>query len=97
MPPAALRRLFLILGMGIGISGALAGAGLGLGVSWVLDATQALPLPRGVFVVSAVPFKVRPEAVLSVLGIAVALTVLASWLPARAVSRREPAEGLRYE
>ncbi|MCP4896425.1 MAG: ABC transporter permease [bacterium] len=97
MAPASLRRLFLALGMGIGISGALVGAGLGLSVSWLLDATQALPLPRGVFVVSAVPFRVRPEAVLSVLGIALVLTILASWLPARVVSRREPAEGLRYE
>ncbi|MBW2427280.1 MAG: hypothetical protein JRG86_23770, partial [Deltaproteobacteria bacterium] len=62
-----------------------------------LDATGALPLPRGVFVVSSVPFRVEPMMVLLVVSVALALSVFASWLPSRMVARREPAEGLRYE
>jgi lipoprotein-releasing system permease protein len=97
MSPRSLKRVFLTLGFGIGALGAVLGAAAGVVLSFVLDATQALPLPRGVFVVSSVPFRAQPEAVVSVLAIALVLTMVASWLPARVASRREPAEGLRYE
>ena len=92
-----MRRLFLFLGLGIGLVGSVAGAVLGIAISVVLDVTQALPLPRGVFVVSSVPFTVQPGAVVVVLAAALALASLASWFPARLVARRDPAEGLRYE
>jgi len=97
MTPRALRRLFLVLGLSIGAAGAGAGALLGVLVAKVLDLTQALPLPRGVFVVSAVPFRVDPLAVAAVLALALSLALVASWLPARTIARREPAVGLRYE
>jgi len=63
----------------------------------VLDATGALPLPRGVFAVSAVPFTVRPATVAAVVVFSMVLSAAAAWAPARSVARREPAEGLRYE
>ncbi len=97
MPPAALRRLFVMLGVGIGMVGSLAGAVLGVMLAVGLDVTGALPLPRGVFVVSSVPFDVQPLTVALVVVLSLGLAVAASWLPARVVARREPAEGLRYE
>jgi lipoprotein-releasing system permease protein len=95
--PRSLRRLFLILGLAIGIAGSLAGAVLGAGLAVVLDRTEALELPRGVFMVASVPFRVDPLSLASVIGVSLGLALLASWLPARTVARREPAEGLRYE
>lgn len=97
LPPLALRRLFLSLGLAIGGVGAVVGAVAGTILAVVLDATGALPLPRGVFVVSAVPFKVEPAALAAVLVLALALAAAAAWLPSRLVALREPAEGLRYE
>jgi lipoprotein-releasing system permease protein len=97
LPPRALRRLFLLLGVGVGLFGSAAGAMLGVATSVILDRTQALPLPRGVFVVSSVPFQVNPATVALVMVVALALATAASWLPSRMVARREPAEGLRYE
>jgi len=97
LTPRAVRRLFLLLGLGIGLVGSVAGAVVGVAVSVALDSTQALPLPRGVFVVASVPFAVQPGAVAVVLVAALVMASLASWLPARLVARREPAEGLRYE
>ncbi len=97
MPPSALRRLFLLIGLGIGVCGSLIGAVLGSGLAVVLDATQALPLPRGVFMRSSVPFQVNPGMVAVVVLVALTLSAGASWLPSRLVARREPAEGLRYE
>ncbi len=97
MPPAALRRLFLLLGLGIGLAGSVVGAVLGSGLATVLDRTGALPLPRGVFELISVPFHVEPGTVAAVMVLALGLAALASWLPARLVARREPVEGLRHE
>lgn len=97
MPPAGLRRLFLAVGLGIGTLGALVGGGAGVALATVLDRTGTLRLPRGVFVVSSVPFKVDPGAVAVVMASALVLAAVAAWIPARLVARREPVEGLRYE
>jgi len=95
--PGALKRLFIALGLGIGVLGATLGAVGGVALSVVLDRTRALPLPRGVFIVDAIPFRVDPGMVLTVVASALVLSALASWLPARLVASRDPAEGLRYE
>ncbi|MCK5377668.1 MAG: FtsX-like permease family protein, partial [Acidobacteria bacterium] len=97
LPPAALRRLFLFLGVGIGMVGSTVGAVLGVVVAVTLDRTGALSLPRGVFVVSSVPFRVEPSMVAFVMAVALVLALAASWFPSRLIARREPAEGLRYE
>jgi len=97
LEPVRLRRLFLLLGLGIGAVGAVGGAVIGTALAWILNVTGALPLPRGVFVVSSVPFTVDPTTVATVIALAMGLSAVASWLPSRIVARREPADGLRYE
>jgi len=97
LPPSALRRLFLVLGIGIGMVGSILGAVAGVAVATTLDRTGALSLPRGIFVVSSVPFRVEPSMVALVMAVALALAATASWLPSRMIARREPADGLRYE
>jgi lipoprotein-releasing system permease protein len=97
MSPSALKRLFLLLGVGIGAVGSIIGAALGIAIALLLDRSGALPLPRGIFAVSSVPFRVDPLSVALVLTFALVLAAAASWLPSRLVARREPADGLRYE
>lgn len=97
LPPARVRRLFLALGLGVGALGGVLGTLAGSLVAEVLDRTGALPLPRGVFIVSHVPFRVTAGAVLAVLAVSLTAAFLASLAPARAASRRDPLEGLRYE
>lgn len=97
LPPRALRRLFLMLGVGIGMVGSVVGAVLGVATALILDRTGALPLPRGVFSTSSVPFQVDPAMVALVMAIALLLATAASWFPSRLIARRDPAEGLRYE
>jgi lipoprotein-releasing system permease protein len=95
LPPKALRRLFLLLGVGIGLVGSTVGAVVGVSTALVLDESGALPLPRGVFSFSSVPFRVEPATVAVVMAVALLLAAAASWLPSRMVAQREPAEGLR--
>ncbi len=97
MSPRSLRRLFLALGLMVGAAATVLGAGFGAALAAVLNATRALPLPRGVFTVSSVPFAVRPGTVAAVMAFSLVLSAVAAWVPSRAVARREPAEGLRYE
>jgi lipoprotein-releasing system permease protein len=97
LPPRALRRLFLMLGVGIGMVGSIVGALLGIATAMILDRTGALPLPRGVFATSSVPFRVDPAMVALVMAISLILATAASWFPSRLIARRDPAEGLRYE
>jgi len=97
LSPKSQRRLFLLLGLGIGLIGSVIGAVAGTSLALGLDASGLLPLPRGVFVVSSVPFRVDPAMVMVVAGVALLLSTAAAWLPSRLIARREPAEGLRYE
>ncbi len=97
LPGRAIFRLFVGLGGGVGVLGGVLGTVAGAVLASVLDRTQALPLPHGVFVVSHVPFRVQGEAIAVVLAISLGAALLASLAPARAAARREVLQGLRYE
>jgi lipoprotein-releasing system permease protein len=97
LAPERLRRLFLMLGLAIGAIGAVSGGLAGVVVSVFLDRTGLIPLPSGAFARGSIPFTVDPATVVLVIAIALGLSAAASWVPARMVARREPAEGLRYE
>lgn len=97
MPPAAVRRLFLVLGLGVGALGGVLGTIFGGLAAVALDRFHALPLPRGVFVVSHVPFRVTATAIAVVLSVSLLAALAASLAPARAAARRDVLEGLRYE
>lgn len=97
MPGRAIGRLFVGLGAGVGVLGGILGTAGGAVLAWLLDRTQAVPLPHGVFVVSHVPFRVQGEALAVVLAISLGAALLASLAPARAAVRRDVLQGLRYE
>lgn len=97
LEPGAVRRLFLALGLGVGALGGVLGTLLGGAVATILERTRALPLPRGVFVVSHVPFRVTVTSIVVVLSVSLASALLASLAPARAAARRDILQGLRYE
>jgi len=97
LEPRAIFRLFLALGLGIGALGGVVGTGIGGALATLFDRTRLLPLPRGVFLLSHVPFRVTTGAVAVVIAISVAAALFASLAPARAAARRDVLEGLRYE
>jgi lipoprotein-releasing system permease protein len=89
--------VFLAVGLLIGISGTIVGNVFGLGFAWAANRYHLVPLPSDIYFISYLPFAVDPEDVAGVNLVAVALSVLATWYPARAASRLDPIAAIREE
>jgi lipoprotein-releasing system permease protein len=93
----AVTRIFMLQGTIIGAAGTAAGAVLGWAACRVLDHFRLLRVPVDVYQISYVPFTLLlGDAAVVVVG-AVLICFLATVHPARAASRLDPAEALRYE
>jgi lipoprotein-releasing system permease protein len=103
--PAAIMAVFVVQGTLIGLVGALCGGAIGAGLSLVVtDAVAALEsllgvqfLDAEVYPVSYLPADLQAADVLSVCGVALAMSLVATLYPAWRASRMQPAEVLRYE
>lgn len=101
----AVMRVFLIAGATIGVTGTLAGLALGVLVclnidhirwfiSWLTDTEL---FPAELYYLSELPAEMNPNETISVVVMALSLSVLASVYPAWRASRLDPVEALRYE
>ena len=98
-------RIFLYVGSFIGVFGALVGTGIGLLLSYQLDRIRLILesisgyklFREEIYFLAHLPSKVDLSQSFLVCGLAIILSVLATWYPARKASRLDPVEGLRYE
>lgn len=101
----AVMRIFLIAGATIGVTGTLAGLALGVLVcsniehirwfiSWLTDTEL---FPAELYYLSELPAEMNMGETVSVVVMALSLSVLASVYPAWRASRLDPVEALRYE
>lgn len=101
----SIMRIFSMTGTAIGVMGTLTGVILGL-----LIAANAEPLrafisnllgvtifPPEVFFLSSLPSKIEPAEVMTVAGLALGLSFLATIYPAWRAAQYDPVEALRYE
>jgi lipoprotein-releasing system permease protein len=102
---AAVMRIFFITGASIGIVGTLAGLGLGLLVclnieslrefiGWITDTELFSP---ELYYLSQMPAEMDTGETVSVVVMALALSILATLYPSWRASRLDPVEALRYE
>lgn len=89
--------IFLAVGLLIGLAGTLIGNTLGLGVSWAANRYHLVPLPSDVYFVPYIPFTIEAGDVIAVNVIAVLLSIVATWYPARTASRLDPIVAIREE
>jgi lipoprotein-releasing system permease protein len=92
-----IRSLFMQLGLLIGLTGTLLGNLLGIGVSWAANKWHLVPLPSEIYFISYLPFRLDVEDIVGVNVIAVFLSVVATWYPARVASRLDPIAAIKEE
>lgn len=89
--------IFLEVGLLIGLSGTLLGNVFGLSVSWLVNHYHLIPLPAGLYPIPYLPLTIDPADVLGVNAVAVILSIIATWYPARMASRLDPIAAIREE
>jgi lipoprotein-releasing system permease protein len=87
--------LFLQVGLFTGITGTLLGDIAGIGIAWSANRWHLIPLPRDMYWLSYLPLHVNASDVISVNAVAIVLSVLATWYPARIASRLDPISAIR--
>lgn len=102
---SSVAKVFLYEGLLIGTIGTAIGTVLGLALAFnvepVSKALEAMLgfkfLPPEVYYITEVPSKVNPWDVLTIIGLALALSLVSSLYPALKASKLDPVEVLRYE
>jgi len=89
--------IFLEVGLLIGLSGTILGNVFGLSISWLINHYHLIPLPAGVYPIPYLPLTIDPSDVLGVNAVAVILSIIATWYPARMASRLDPIAAIREE
>ena len=93
---AAVQRLFVLFGFLVGVIGAAGGAAAALAFAWVQLTFDLVKLPADAYYLSVAPVEVRALDVALTVAAAVALCTLAAFVPARAASRVEPIQVIRF-
>lgn len=88
---------FLQVGLFIGLTGTLIGNILGIGVSWASNRFHLVPLPGDIYPIGYLPFSLDVSDVVVVNLIAITLSVLTTWYPARMASRLDPIAAIREQ
>ncbi|HUP61346.1 MAG TPA: FtsX-like permease family protein [Thermoanaerobaculia bacterium] len=93
----SILSLFMQLGLLIGLTGTLLGNVLGVGLAWAANRYHLIPLPPDMYFISYLPFTLDVRDVAGVNVIAISLSVLATWYPARVASRLDPIAAIKEE
>lgn len=89
--------LFMQLGLLIGLTGTLLGNVIGLGLAAAANHWQLVKLPPDLYFISYLPFILDVEDVVGVNLVAILLSVIATWYPARIASRLDPIAAIKEE
>src|SRR6202140_773303 len=94
---AQIRKIFVLQGLTVGVVGTLTGLVAGYGISWAAGSYHLIPLDPQVYSVPYVPFQANGLDGVWIAAAALAISVGATLIPARAASRILPVDILRYE
>lgn len=103
--PSGVLRIFLISGAVVGVVGCALGVVTGVLSAYYLNdvndwmrARFGVELfPTELYALDRVPYDIEPGWVVQVALLALAITLLAAWLPARRAARMDPVRALAYE
>jgi lipoprotein-releasing system permease protein len=91
------RNIFVLQGLTVGVVGTVTGLVAGYAICWAAGTYHLIPLDPQVYSVPYVPFQANGLDGLWIAAAALAISVGATLIPARAASRILPVDILRYE
>ena len=91
------RNIFVLQGLTVGVIGTFTGLVAGYAISWAAGTYRLIPLDPQVYSVPFVPFQANALDAVWIAAAALAISVAATLIPARAASRILPVDILRYE
>ena len=94
---ASISRIFLMQGAFIGAVGTVVGSILAYFLLAIQAKYNIIRIPGDVYFMNTVPVAIHPTDFFLIGGIAFILSVLASYLPARAASGFDPLESVRFQ
>jgi lipoprotein-releasing system permease protein len=92
-----IRRIFVLQGLAVSITGTAVGLAAGYGFAWFADRWRLIPLNPEIYAIPYVPFHGNGLDAIWIAAAALAISVAATIVPARAASRILPVEILRFE
>ena len=92
-----MRDVFVLQGLAVSLAGTAAGLVIGYSLAWTANYWQLIPLNPEVYAIPYVPFHVNGFDSIWIATAALAISVLATILPARSAARISPVEILRFE
>ncbi len=92
-----IARVFVMQGLLIAAAGSVIGLIAGYGLGFLADRGRWISLDEEIYSLSYVPFEPKAADALWIVAVALAVSFAATLAPARAASRTDPVETLRYE
>jgi lipoprotein-releasing system permease protein len=94
---STIRRLFVMEGVVVGAIGMAVGTAIGLTLCWLLERYKFIKLPGDVYFIDTLPVRVEWGDVLAIELAVLALSAMATLVPAWWASRFDPVEAIRHE
>ncbi|MFQ3638768.1 MAG: FtsX-like permease family protein, partial [Chloracidobacterium sp.] len=94
--PRAVLLIFVAQGLALGLAGALLGGTFGAATALVCDHYALIQLDERIYSISSVPFRFSVWDTLTVLGVALGMSLLATIYPAWRAATLHPVDGLRH-
>jgi lipoprotein-releasing system permease protein len=94
---AQVRRIFILQGVVVSVTGTAAGLLIGYALAWSADKWRLIPLNPEVYAIPYVPFHANVLDSVWIAAAALAISVAATIVPARAAAKILPVQILRFE